>query len=314
MIALALLQVVLLVLLQTDVCQAAPSAPSATCFVDGEDGCDRPVATPCSFLPLPTGDSAAPVAVGVQQVQDDDGTGRELEYYLLGSPVAHSPSPLLHNAGFAACGLKHLYRSRETPSVQDVTAVLRDSPSFGGASVTIPLKETIIPLLDRLGSEAAAIGAVNTVVRTSTGELVGENTDYLGILYPVKAALHRRRSRRADGGREKMGIALVVGAGGTARAAAFAARELGLGVFVWNRSHHKAAKLAADFKGAHVSWTMYSSVFTIRRTLDELWPGIADECLLAVLVSWFGLHQVWPLNRWKRPLDQQQETGLNCQQ
>ena len=118
--------------------------------------------------------------------------------------------------------------------------------------MTIPLKETIIPLLDRLSSEAAAIGAVNTVVRTSADELVGENTDYLGILHPVKAALQRRRSRQRPVDREKMGIVLVVGAGGTARAAAFAARELGLGVFFWNRSRDKAAKLAAIFNGAHI--------------------------------------------------------------
>lgn len=282
LVPLPLLQVVLL-LLQTDVCQAAPSE---TCIVEGDEGCDRPVATPCSLLPLPADNSPAHVAVGAQQVQDDDGTGRELEFYLLGSPVAHSPSPLLHNAGFAACGLRHVYRARETPSVQDVTAVLRDSPSFGGASVTIPLKETIIPLLDRLGSEAAAIGAVNTIVRSSAGELVGENTDYLGILYPVKAALQRRRSRRGGVDRKKMGIALVVGAGGTARAAAFAARELGLGVFVWNRSYHKAVQLAADFKGAHVSCPVLSSGFTIPRALDELWPGIDHDhdCLLPVLV------------------------------
>jgi shikimate 5-dehydrogenase len=265
-----LLLLLLLLLLLSDVCQATV-APE-TCAAEGDEGCRdrRPVATPCSVLPLPAvGDSPAPVAVRAQPVHDDGGTGtgRELEYYLLGSPVAHSPSPLLHNAGFAACGLRHVYQARETPSVQEATAVLRNSPRFGGASVTIPLKEAIIPSLDRLGGEAAAIGAVNTVVRTSAGELVGENTDYLGILYPVKAALQRRRSRQEPVDREKMGIALVVGAGGTARAAAFAARELGLGVFIWNRSRDKASKLAADFKGTHIP---SPGVFCIARPLEPV--------------------------------------------
>ena len=255
--ALLLLLLLLLVLLQSIVCQATNNGDEPSndaCVTEGYGACHvRQVAAPCSVLPLAARDAddrASSRAIGTEELLTGGtnmGRAMRLDYYLLGSPIAHSPSPLLHNAGFAACGLRHVYQSKETPSVEQVAPLLRGR-SFGGASVTIPLKEAIIPLLDRLGSEAEAIGAVNTIVRTSGNELVGENTDYLGILYPVKAALQRRRLGQDSA---KTGIALVVGAGGTARAAAFAARELGLGVFIWNRNPQKAIELAADFKGAY---------------------------------------------------------------
>ena len=266
----------LLLLPQGIVCQPTNDGdePSSdACVIDGDQRCRgvRPVAAPCSVLPVEADtdvDRASSRAIRAEHLTDAGetipGHAMRLDYYLLGSPIAHSPSPLLHNAGFAACGLRHVYQSKETPSVEEVAPVLRNR-SFGGASVTIPLKEAIIPLLDRLGTEAQAIGAVNTIVRTSGNELVGENTDYLGIMYPVKAALQRRRSRQDS---SKTGIALVVGAGGTARAAAFAARELGLGVFILNRDPQKAAKVAADFKGTAVPC-----------------PIIMLECLLTLYVS-----------------------------
>ena len=188
--------------------------------------------------------------------------GYELKFYLLGSPIDHSPSPALHNAGFKACGLRHTYIKREYGSAEDEASIaasglrrLLTGDRFGGASVTIPLKQSIIPLLDRLGESAVAVGAVNTVVRTHAGELVGENTDYLGILRPVKAALLRREQQKAPetGQRKKVGIALILGAGGTARAAAYAARQLDLGVLVWNRSPDKATAVARDFQGLPVA-------------------------------------------------------------
>lgn len=70
----------------------------------------------------------------------------------------------MHNAGFRALGLPHAYHLCETADVERVAAVARD-PAFGGASVTIPLKEEVAGLVDRLSDDAAAIGAVNTLVR-----------------------------------------------------------------------------------------------------------------------------------------------------
>ncbi|KAG8221540.1 EPSP synthase-domain-containing protein [Butyriboletus roseoflavus] len=132
-------------------------------------------------------------------------------FYLFGTPIAHSMSPTLHNTAFETLGLPHTYSLFETPTVNDdIRRVIREE-GFGGASVTIPFKLDVIPLLDVLSDAAKAIGAVNTIVPRD-GALYGENTDYLGIVAAVKG--------RASGTRAGVGeAALVIGAGGTARAA-----------------------------------------------------------------------------------------------
>ena len=96
-----------------------------------------------------------------------------------------------------------------------------------------------MPLLDRLSPEAQAIGAVNTIVRTKGAGLLGENTDWLGIARPLAAALGggiEVGMAAAHSPHTVSGAALVLGAGGTARAAIYAARRLGLSpVMIWNR-------------------------------------------------------------------------------
>ena len=157
------------------------------------------------------------------------------QYYIFGTPIRHSMFPALHNTAFGALGLPHTYSLCETPSVDDeMLRVLRD-PACGGASVTIPFKRDVIPLLDGLSDAARAIGAVNTIVVRDG--LYGENTDYLGIAAAV----------RAHGTVE---TALVIGAGGTARAAVYALKTLGARVvYVFNRTRAKAEVLAAAFDG-----------------------------------------------------------------
>ena len=139
-----------------------------------------------------------------------------LHMYLFGSPIAQSLSPAMHNAAFAALLLPHTYALCEQPPGQcaEYASVMADE-AFGGASVTIPHKEAIIPLLDEVRGAAEDIGAVNTVV-VELGEdeegneerrLVGYNTDWLGIRRPVLRQLQTR-------GRPFAGtVALVVGAG-----------------------------------------------------------------------------------------------------
>lgn len=173
-------------------------------------------------------------------------------FFLFGSPISASPSPDMHNAAFRRCGLPHQYSlcEGENPAVM-AEALAR--PDFGGASVTIPHKQTVLPLLDGVSEAAEKIGAVNTVIvrtdpETGTRHLMGDNTDWLGILRPVKARLE------ACGWEEgKGGVALVVGAGGAAMGALFAMRRLGLEVVVYNRTPSKAEELAGRFGGAAVS-------------------------------------------------------------
>lgn len=173
-------------------------------------------------------------------------------FFLFGSPISASPSPDMHNAGFRVAGLPHEFFLCEGED----TAVMKEAlarPDFGGASVTIPHKQNVQPFLDEVSENAEKIGAVNTVIvvtdpETGARRLRGDNTDWLGILRPVKARLEASGWEQGKGG-----VALVVGAGGAAMGAAFAMQQLGLEVVVYNRTPSKAEELAGRFGGAAVS-------------------------------------------------------------
>ncbi len=132
---------------------------------------------------------------------------------VLGSPVAHSLSPVLHRAAYADLGLRWSYAAIEctVPQLVPELAAARTDPGFGGFSLTMPLKEAVLGLLDEVGTD---LGAVNTVLPRQ-GRLVGLNTDSDG----VAAALAELAPAP--------GPAAVLGAGGTARAAVAALRRLG---------------------------------------------------------------------------------------
>ncbi len=135
---------------------------------------------------------------------------------LLGYPVAHSRSPVLHNAAFRAQGINAAYVALPV-APGDVTTAVAGLKAMGflGANVTVPHKEAVLPLLDACSPQAEAVGAVNTLVcrRTSGGVvLYGDNTDVAGFLAPLgpfAEALHGAP-------------VLVFGAGGAARAVAYA--------------------------------------------------------------------------------------------
>jgi pentafunctional AROM polypeptide len=159
-------------------------------------------------------------------------------FYIFGSPVGLSPSPLLHNAGFTALEVPYHYDAVDTTDAARAAEILR-LEATGGANITIPLKQSIIPYLDALSPAARAIGAVNTVIKEGAhGVLIGDNTDWVGIFRPLRAALGTRARGRA----------LIIGAGGTALAAAYALRSLAFAeVVLWNRTPSKAADVAQRF-------------------------------------------------------------------
>src|SRR6266540_115406 len=105
---------------------------------------------------------------------------------ILGDPVAHSRSPAMHNAAFAALGLDFVYVALRVrpPDLRRAVLGIR-ALGFVGLNVTVPHKEAIIPLLDDLSPAARAIGAVNTVVRRG-GRLEGHNTDAQGFIRAVR--------------------------------------------------------------------------------------------------------------------------------
>jgi pentafunctional AROM polypeptide len=178
-------------------------------------------------------------------------------FLLFGSPIAKSASPAMHNAAFAALGLAGWEYGRcETADPAAALAAIREA-GFGGGSVTMPLKEALLPHMDLLTDAARRIGAVNTITarEPATGGgpavLVGDNTDWLAIRRLVEDRVAVRRLRAGGGQR-----ALLIGAGGTARAAMYAlGRVAGLEgpVLVYNRTAARAAALAAEFGGEAVA-------------------------------------------------------------
>jgi pentafunctional AROM polypeptide len=189
--------------------------------------------------------TAAPGQLTAAQLMERrlaEGLLTQRKYFLFGTPIQQSMSPAMHNAAYRALLLPHDYGLCESDSVEMYEAVLQD-PSFGGASVTIPHKESIGRFLDEVSTEAKSIGAVNTVARVE-GRLVGYNTDWLGIKLPISRLMSTQEGRTKG---------LVVGAGGTARAACFALKSLGLEVLVYNRSPEKGEELARLFGGTFVS-------------------------------------------------------------
>ena len=172
-----------------------------------------------------------------------------LRFFLFGTPIAHSMSPTLHNTGFKLLGLPHQYELFETESVGEEIKAAIASPDFGGASVTIPFKLDVIPLLDTLSPEAEIIGAVNTIipVRAADGShsLHGDNTDWIGIIESIRSRLPVKMHSPET--------ALVIGAGGTSRAAIFALQTLGVKkIYLFNRSSHKAQALVEAFPDANI--------------------------------------------------------------
>jgi pentafunctional AROM polypeptide len=202
--------------------------------------------TPVSHPALPF--TAAPGQMSAAEIRRSLALLGEIDsqnFWLFGKPIAQSRSPALHNALFNQVGLPYHYDRLETDNVNDVTDVLRRH-DFGGASVTIPLKRDIMSHLDELTPAARMIGAVNTVItmaeKTTDGRrrLLGDNTDWRGMV----AALHRGGISPQIG----TASAVVVGCGGTARAAIFALNSLGFSpVYIAGRDAVKAKALAADF-------------------------------------------------------------------
>jgi pentafunctional AROM polypeptide len=170
-------------------------------------------------------------------------------FYIFGKPVAHSMSPTLHNTGFNLLDLPHTYERLETDQVDaDVRSTL-GLADFGGASVTIPLKRDIMAQLDVLSPEAKSIGAVNTVIPFTNAHgqrsLLGDNTDWIGIRNVVEA--------RLPPSLRKIDSALVIGAGGTARAAIYALHALGATrIYLFNRTRRSAEELVHAIPGARV--------------------------------------------------------------
>jgi 3-dehydroquinate dehydratase/shikimate dehydrogenase len=159
-------------------------------------------------------------------------TRRTRVYGVISDRAGHSLSPLMHNTGFIARKIDAVYLPF---LVKDLRDFLKAVPEFGvrGFSVTIPHKQSILKFLKECDPLAAEIGAVNTVVVRRDGSLYGCNTDYVGILRALERKLRLAGSR-----------VLIYGAGGAARAAAFALAKAGAFVGICARRENAARELA----------------------------------------------------------------------
>ncbi len=155
---------------------------------------------------------------------------------VLGWPVAHSRSPAIHNAALRSLGMTdwRYQRLPVPPQLFGETTRSLGASGFVGANVTIPHKHAALELADEPSEAARAIGAVNTLMFAPDGTIAAENTDAPGLIAALGASPRDMRVQ-------------ILGAGGSARAAAWALREAGASeVSVWNRTPQRAAALARD--------------------------------------------------------------------
>lgn len=178
---------------------------------------------------------------------------------VLGHPVRHSRSPAMHNAAFEAVGLDWRYVKLPVPPAELAGTVRALAESgYAGVNVTIPHKQAALALSDEAGDEARAIGAANTL-SFADGAIRADNTDAGGLIAALDEDPHGM-------------AALVLGAGGAGRAAAWALREAGAEVGVWNRTPERALQLAEELEVENVEAPIHADLI-VNATSVGLLPG-----------------------------------------
>ncbi|MER5782714.1 shikimate dehydrogenase [Streptomyces mobaraensis] len=197
---------------------------------------------------------------------------------VLGSPIAHSLSPVLHRAAYAALGLgEWTYDRYEIDEAALPAFVERLDESWAGLSLTMPLKRAVIPLLDEISDTARSVEAVNTVLVGPDGRLTGDNTDIPGLV----AALRER-------GVDKVASAAVLGAGATASSALAALAGICAGeVTAYVRSAERAAEMRqwGERLGVAVrtaDWSRAAEAFEAPLVVATTPAGAADALATAV--------------------------------
>lgn len=171
-------------------------------------------------------------------------TGRARLAGVIGWPVVHSRSPLLHGTWLAQYGIDGAYVPLSIQPEHFAACVMSlMRMGFAGANVTIPHKEAAFALCDELAPSARRAEAVNTLVFRD-GRIVGSNTDGIGFM----------QNLRAHGVDPSVGPALVLGAGGAARAIGAALLDAGVIVRFCNRTEERATRLAAQIGGLAIGW------------------------------------------------------------
>jgi 3-dehydroquinate dehydratase / shikimate dehydrogenase len=199
-----------------------------------------------SFMYAPVENATAPGQISLDDMKNlyraDKLNGQTRVYGVIGDPVGHSLSPQMQNAAFQARHVNAVYLPFLVHDLKDFIVAIGPL-GIKGFSVTIPHKEQILKYLDGCDPLAKAIGAVNTVVVRGGGKLYGYNTDYVGVLRTLESRIPLRGSR-----------VLILGAGGAARAVAFALAQAGAAVCVSARRPERAKSLAKAAGGQVIGW------------------------------------------------------------
>ncbi|KXZ55471.1 hypothetical protein GPECTOR_2g1020 [Gonium pectorale] len=181
---------------------------------------------------------------------------------IIGNPVSHSKSPLIHNTAFQHIGYDGVYVPLLVDDLERFLNAFGSHPDFAGFSVTIPHKEAALRLASEVDPVARQIGAVNTLIRQADGSFKGYNTDWLAAIAAIErgvagvpggaAAAATAASTSAPGGASPLAgkTVVVIGAGGAGRALAFGAATKGAKVIIANRNRERADALAAALGGS----------------------------------------------------------------
>lgn len=190
-----------------------------------------------TFAAPENGAGTAPGQMSIRTVRDlyriDSISAQTAIYAVTGQPITGSLSPRMHNSAFATLGMDAVYLPLETDDPAELREVI-DRLNVQGLSVTMPLKETVLPLLATTTESVQQMKACNTLVR-SGDSFEGHNTDVPGITGPLERAIPLQGAR-----------VLILGAGGAARAAVFGLRDAGAEVLITNRTQARAEALAAE--------------------------------------------------------------------
>ena len=197
-------------------------------------------------------------------------------FCVIGHPITHSKSPQLHEAGFLELEIDANFEAIDVPP-EDLKTWIKEEfrPKYSGAAVTIPHKEEIRKYLDFETEAAKRIGAVNTLFWEKE-MLGGTNTDIIGILRAISTEVNPEGKK-----------VLILGAGGTARAAIFGLKSANAKVYIWNRTQSKAKALAKEF---NIS------------TIEDLKKAIPEDFEIIINLTSVGLkswESILPKNFWK---------------
>lgn len=187
--------------------------------------------------------------------------------YVIGDPVSHSISPVLHSEAYKQLGIQNDFqfsaRKLSKEDLSDFMAQTKHESDFNGLAVTMPHKSSIIAYLDKIDEHAEKIGAVNTVVLREE-ELYGYNTDWLGVTSALSELTNLKNKKVS-----------LLGTGSTARGIAYAMQKAGAQLTIFGRSNSKVISISKDFGALPASIDAKSEIASADIVINSTSVGIS---------------------------------------